>query len=53
VVSSLYAAYAEGTDLTTEHLLAELAATRPLSVTGAEKIERLRQWAAARATPAD
>jgi len=45
IVSALYAAFAAGTSLDTELLLAELSQTRPLSVTMAEKIEALREWA--------
>jgi len=52
IVSALYAAYSEGTKLTTAHISTEIASTRPLSVTSAEKIERLRSWAASRAVPA-
>ncbi len=51
VVGALYRAYAAGTDLTTEGVLAELAATTPLSRTRAEDVARLRAWAAGRATP--
>jgi len=53
VVSSLYAAYAEDTELATHHVLAELAETRPLSVTMAERIESLREWARDRTASAD
>ncbi len=53
IVSARYAAYAEGTELSTMHISTEIASTRPLSVTSAEKIERLRSWAENRAVPAD
>lgn len=52
IVSALYAAYADNVDLTTLHIQQEMAATRPLSVTSAEKITRLRAWAEGRAVPA-
>ncbi len=52
IVSALYAAYAEDAELSTAHILHEIQTTRPLSVTSAEKIERLRQWADGRAVPA-
>jgi hypothetical protein len=52
IVSSLYAAQAQGSALQQQHLLAEIARTRPLSIVMAEKIERLRNWAAARTVPA-
>ena len=53
IVSALYAAYDEGRDLETRHVAEELAATRPLSATSAEKIARIRAWAEGRAVPAD
>ncbi len=52
VVAALYVAHAEGETLTTEHLQAEIAATRPLSVLMAEPIAELRHWASTRAVPA-
>jgi SpoVK/Ycf46/Vps4 family AAA+-type ATPase len=48
VVASLYAAHAHRTALSTEHLLAEIERTRPLSVVMAERIDSLRQWASGR-----
>jgi SpoVK/Ycf46/Vps4 family AAA+-type ATPase len=53
VVSGLYSAFAAGGALTTEALVAEAAATRPLSVTMAEKVAALRQWAKDRAVSAN
>jgi hypothetical protein len=53
IVSSLYAAHAQDSDLSTSHLLEELQRTRPLSVVMAEKIETLRRWAAGRTVPCD
>jgi hypothetical protein len=53
VVSSLYAAHGEKTALDQRHLLDELRNTRPLSVVMAEKVDRLRAWAAERTVPAD
>ena len=52
VVSSLYAVLADGATLTTELLLAEVASTRPLSVTMGEQLHRLRAWAAERTVSA-
>ena len=52
VVAALYAAFAEGTDLTTEFILLEIRATVPLAVTRAEAIAELRTWAHGRAVPA-
>ena len=53
IVSGLYTAFAEGEDLTTELLEQELRLTVPLSVTMAEKLAALRNWAKARAVPAN
>ncbi len=53
VVASLYAAHAQRTELSTQHLLDELERTRPLSVVMAEKIAGLRRWAAERTVLAD
>ena len=49
IVSALYTAHAEGEPLTTSHLLSETEQTRPLSVTMAEPIAELREWARTRA----
>jgi len=59
VVSALHRAVSRRSDskapvvLTTELLLTALAETRPLSVTMAEKVQELRDWAAGRCVPAD
>lgn len=53
VVSALFATFEAQAPLTTEALLEEAAATRPLSVTMAEKIDALRDWARDRAVSAD
>ncbi len=53
VVASVYASYARREQLDTEHILQELAQTKPLSVLMAEKITYLRTWAAQRTVPAD
>lgn len=56
VQTALYAAYSSrgkpGGGLTTQTLLAALAQTVPLSITRAEEIQELRQWAKDRAVPA-
>ncbi len=52
IVSALYTAFSAGTELATSHIIDELRATRPLSVTRAEAIAQLRAWAAERAVPA-
>jgi SpoVK/Ycf46/Vps4 family AAA+-type ATPase len=53
IVSALYTAFDQKTQLTTEILLAEIRATQPLSVTRAEDIQSIRDWAKTRAAPAD
>jgi SpoVK/Ycf46/Vps4 family AAA+-type ATPase len=52
VVAGLYAAFPERAPLTTEILLAEIAATKPLSVTRREDVDALRAWVKGRAVPA-
>lgn len=53
VVSALYSAQSHEAELNTDLLLAELAATRPLSTVMKETIDDLRQWAAGRTVAAD
>jgi SpoVK/Ycf46/Vps4 family AAA+-type ATPase len=52
VVSALYASHAAQESLTTDHIKAEVARTKPLSVLMAEKIAYLRAWAASRTVSA-
>jgi SpoVK/Ycf46/Vps4 family AAA+-type ATPase len=53
VVSALYTVFAEGKELTTDALLAEVGATRPLAQTMSEKISWLREWARERTVSAN
>ena len=53
VVSGLYAALGADTEMDQVMLLAEIRETYPLSVTMAEKIGYLREWAAGRAVKVD
>jgi hypothetical protein len=53
IASALYTAFAAKQQLNTEILLAELKSTQPLSVTRAEDVSAIRDWARTRATPAD
>jgi SpoVK/Ycf46/Vps4 family AAA+-type ATPase len=53
IASGLYTAFAAKQQLTTEILLAELKGTQPLSVTRAEDVAAIRDWARTRAVPAD
>jgi hypothetical protein len=53
IVAGLYTAFNLKQSLSTEILLGEILATRPLSVTRAEEITAIRKWAKTRAVPAD
>jgi hypothetical protein len=49
----LYTAFDRKQQLTTAILLEEIRGTQPLSVTRAEEIQAIREWAKSRAVPAD
>ena len=53
VISGLYAAFSEKSDCSTEHILAAIHATQPLSVVMREHVEHLRKWAQGRCVMAD
>jgi hypothetical protein len=53
VVSALYSAFSNESALDTAALGSEIEATKPLSVTMSEKIQRMRQWADGRAVRAN
>ena len=53
VLSGLYAVFSDGDDLSTRRLMEEIGGTRPLSVTMAEKVRGLREWARGRTVPAN
>jgi SpoVK/Ycf46/Vps4 family AAA+-type ATPase len=53
IVAGLYTAFSQKQQLSTEILVAEIRGTQPLSVTRAEDIQAIRDWAKARAVPAD
>jgi hypothetical protein len=53
IVSAMYAAYEQGTQVSEKELLAEIQQTKPLSVVMAERIEEVRDWAAKRTVPCD
>jgi AAA+ superfamily predicted ATPase len=53
IVSALYTAFADHGALTTDILLAEIRATRPLAVVMAERIQSLRSWAHGRTVRAN
>jgi ATPase family protein associated with various cellular activities (AAA) len=53
IVSALYTAFAQKQQLNTEILLGEIRGTQPLSVTRAEDVQAIRDWAKTRAISAD
>lgn len=53
VVAAIYAAHAQQVSLTTNHIVAEIKRTKPLSVVMAERIAALRRWAQQRTVAVD
>jgi ATP-dependent 26S proteasome regulatory subunit len=53
IIAGLYTAFSAKQQLATEILIAEIQNTRPLSVTRAEEVQAIREWARTRAVPAD
>jgi len=53
IISSLFDAFVEDRDITTDDILKNIKATVPLAVTMKESIEELRKWARNRAVPAN
>ena len=53
IVAGLYTAFSQKQQLNTEILIAEIRGTQPLSVTRAEDVQAIRDWAKTRAVPAD
>ena len=53
IVAGLYTAFNRKQQLSTDILLEEIHATQPLSVTRAEEITAIREWAKGRAVAAD
>jgi len=53
IIAALYTAFSARQQLTTEIVVAEIHSTRPLSVTRAEEVQAIREWAKTRAVPAD
>jgi hypothetical protein len=52
IISGLYEAFDEGKPLSTDHIIANIRATVPLSRMMEEEIMSLRKWAEKRARPA-
>jgi len=53
VVSAIYSSYGSDRPITTESLLKEIRATRPLSVVMDAQIQKLKHWAESRTVPVD
>ena len=53
LISAMHEAFAAKVELTTEHILNSIETSPPLSVTMAEKIEWLREWAKGRCVAAE
>ncbi|MCH8053674.1 MAG: AAA family ATPase [Planctomycetes bacterium] len=53
IIAGMHDAFAEGENLTTERIVRVLQDSPPLSVTMAEKVQVLRNWAKGRCVPAD
>jgi len=52
IVAGLYSAFADKAELDTDRIVAVLRSSPPLSVTLAERVQALRQWAKGRCVPA-
>jgi SpoVK/Ycf46/Vps4 family AAA+-type ATPase len=53
VISALHEAYADKTELDTQHIVTALQGSPPLSTTMVERVTDLREWAQGRCVPAD
>jgi SpoVK/Ycf46/Vps4 family AAA+-type ATPase len=53
VISGLFTAFSEKSELTTEHILCAIQSTRPLAVVMRERVDALREWAKGRCVMAD
>jgi AAA+ superfamily predicted ATPase len=53
IMAGLHKAFADGVELETEHVMEAFAASPPISVTMAERVDGLRSWAAGRCVPAE
>jgi SpoVK/Ycf46/Vps4 family AAA+-type ATPase len=53
IIAGLYTAFSAKQQLTTEILIVEIQSTQPLSVTRAEEVQSIREWARTRAVAAD
>ncbi len=53
VISAMHDAFADRAELDTDRVLQAVANSPPLSVTMAERVDALREWARGRCAPAD
>ena len=53
IIAAMHNAFAVREQLTTDHICRAMQESPPLSVTMAEKVEALREWARSRCVPAD
>lgn len=53
IIAALHAAFSASSELTTEFILQAIKNSPPLSVTMAERVAALREWAVGRCVPAD
>jgi SpoVK/Ycf46/Vps4 family AAA+-type ATPase len=53
IMAAMHEAFSGGVEVTTRHVLDVLKASPPLSVTMAERVAELREWAKGRCVPAD
>jgi hypothetical protein len=53
IVTAMHNAFAVREQLTAQHIVDAMRSSPPLSVTMAEKVEALREWARERCVPAD
>ena len=53
IISAMHEAFADQAEVDTNRILQALRSSPPLSVTMAERVERLRAWAKGRCVPAD
>src|SRR5580693_7367646 len=53
IASAMYSAFSQKRQLDTEILITEIQSTQPLSVTRAEEVQSIRNWAKTRAVAAD
>jgi len=53
IISALHDAYSDGSDVSTERIIKALKESPPLSVTMAERVNALREWAKNRCIPAN